>query len=124
MIGQVLIVFMFIIDPILGTGKCPTEFGGPPAQNCELVPGCNYPTGPLMPIAEACSNKLPDADCEQLFVCLFTSGGPATCNYADVGGDDPSLFPMVRPQACISPSLRSIALQCKYLIIINNLVIC
>ena len=114
MVQKVLIVFSLLITLALGVGKCPTVFNGPPAQNCELIPGCNYPTGPLTPIAEACSNERPDSDCEQLFMCLYTAGGPATCNFADLGGDDPEDFPMVRAQACISPTLRSLALQCKY----------
>ena len=91
--------------------KCPDVPGGPATRDCDVVPGCDSTTeiGILLPKAKACSNELPDAECEQLFPCNDTTVPP--CD--DILDVTPGPA-YVRAPACTSPTLQSVALKCRY----------
>ena len=113
MLGKLSTIFFLItlLEDITAGQKCPDVPGGPATRDCDVVPGCDSATetGILLPKARACSNELPDAECEQLFPCNAT--GPAPC---DDALDTTPGAAYVRAPACTSPSLQSVALKCKY----------
>ena len=113
MFGNFITVLFIIalLEDITTGQKCPDVPGGPATRDCDVVPGCDSTTeiGLLLSKAKACSNELPDADCEQLFPCNATGTPP--CD--DIPDGTPGAA-YVRAPACTSPTLQSVALKCRY----------